>query len=284
MFPYSRSSSDLVLRPQFMSESLPQEIVDAIINELKDYKHDLKSCSLTCRSFVPQTRVHLFTSIELSSDSRCQKFMVMRSSSPYDLSSYIRSLTINFRRSDLTSRHLLDVMANLTVHHITLEHLNWGKLTSDMQGALCNSFPHLRSVSLIHTIFPDYPTVCGFMSGFPEFKNLSLSDAHVLTIGDHMGHEHRSVQLVGLSIIGAMSIFGLASSFSPISLTHLRSLRFTWSVLNDLSSLKSILLAARPNLEELVLNQVPSYGVIGEVTSPLFLVIYLNLARHRFGD
>ncbi|PBK85396.1 hypothetical protein ARMGADRAFT_563837 [Armillaria gallica] len=245
-----------------MSESLPQEIVDAIIDELKDYKHDLKSCSLTCRSFVPQTRVHLFTSIELSSNKRCQKFMVMRSSSPYDLSSYIRSLTINFRRSDLTSRHLLDVMANLTVHHITLEHLNWGNLTSDMQGALCISFPHLRSISLIHTIFPDYPTVCGFMSGFPELKNLSLSDAHVLTIGDHMGHEQRSVSLVGLSVIGAMSILGLASSFSPIPLTHLRSLRFTWSVLNDLGSLKSILLAARPNLEELVLNQVPSYGVI----------------------
>ncbi|SJL13251.1 uncharacterized protein ARMOST_16690 [Armillaria ostoyae] len=245
-----------------MSDSLPQEIIDVIIDKLKDYKHDLKSCSLTCRSFVPQTRVHLFTSIELSSNGRCQKFMAMRSSSPYDLSAYIRSLTISFRRSDLTSKHLLDVMTNLTVHHITLEHLNWGNLTSDMQGALRTSFPHLRSISLIHTIFPDYQTVSGFMSGFLELKDLSLSDVHVLTIGDHMGHEHRSVPLVGLSIIGAMSIFGLASSFSPISLTHLRSLRFTWSVLNDLGSLKSILLAARPNLEELVLNQVPSYGVI----------------------
>ncbi|KAK0499174.1 hypothetical protein EDD18DRAFT_64795 [Armillaria luteobubalina] len=246
-----------------MSDSLPQEIIDAIIDELKDYKYDLKSCSLTCRSFVPQTRIHLFASIELSSNRRCQQFMAMRSSSPHDhLSAHIRSLTINFRRSDLTARHLLNVITNLTVHHITLEHLNWSNLTSDMQKALCTSFPQIHSISLIHTIFPDYPTVYGFLSGFPELKNLSLSDAHVLTTGDHMGHELRSVPLVGLSVVGAMSIFGLASSFSPISLTHLRSLRFTWSVLNDLGSLKSILLAARQNLKELVINQVPTYGVI----------------------
>ncbi|KAK0463307.1 hypothetical protein IW261DRAFT_158827 [Armillaria novae-zelandiae] len=251
-----------------MSDSLPPEIIDAIIDELKDYTYDLKSCSLTCRSFVSQTRVHLFTSIELSSSRRCQQFMIMRSSSPYDhLSAHIWSLTINLRRSDLTSRHLLDAITNLTVHHITLEHLNWGKLTSDMQGVLSTSFPQLRSISLIHAIFPNYPAVCRFMSGFPELKDLSLSDAHVLKTSDHMGHEHRSVPLVGLSVIGAMNIFGLASSFSPISLTHLRSLRFTWSVLNDLGSLKPILLAARQNLEELVINQVPSYGVIGEVTS-----------------
>ncbi|KAK0184480.1 hypothetical protein F5146DRAFT_239897 [Armillaria mellea] len=248
-----------------MSDSLPQEIIDAIIDELKDYKYDLKSCSLTCRSFVPQTRVHLFTSIELSSNRQCQKFMAMRSSSPYDLSAYIRSLTINFRRSVLTSRHLLDVTTNLTVHRITLEHLNWGNLTSDMQRTLCTSFPHLRSISLIHTIFRDYQTVCGFMSGFPELQNLSLSDAHVLRAGDHMGYEHRSIPLFGLSIIGTMS-FTLASTFSPILLMHLRSLSFTWSVLNDLRSLKSILLATRQNLEELIINQVPTYGVIGLVT------------------
>ncbi|KAK0199365.1 hypothetical protein DFS33DRAFT_239057 [Desarmillaria ectypa] len=245
-----------------MSDSLPQEIVDTIIDELKDYKHDLKSCSLTCRSFVPQTRVHLFTSVELSSNRRCKKFMAMRSSSPSDLSTYIRSLTINFRRSDLTSQNLLDAITSLTVHRITLEHLNWGNLTQDMQQALCTSFPHLRSISLVHTTFPDYQAVCGFMSGFPELKDLSLSDAHVITAGDPMGYEHHSIRLVGLSVVKATSIFGLISSFSPISLTHLRSLIFTWSVLDDLGSLNSILLAAEPNLEELVLNQSPSYGEI----------------------
>ncbi|KAK0460438.1 uncharacterized protein EV420DRAFT_1532185 [Desarmillaria tabescens] len=250
-----------------MSDSLPQEIVDAIIDELKDYQHDLKSCSLTCRSFVPQTRVHLFTTIELSSNKRCQQFVSMRSSSPHDLSVYIKGLRINFLRSDLTSQNLLGVLASLTVHHITLERLKWGNLTPDMQQALCMSFPHLRSISLIHVIFPSYQTVCGFMGGFPELKGLSLSDARVLTAGDHsMDYNRRSIRLMELSIVRATSIFGITSAVSPISFKHLRSLKFTWSILNDLGTLQSILLAARPNLQELVLNQAPSYGEIGPVT------------------
>ncbi|KAG7445410.1 uncharacterized protein BT62DRAFT_193740 [Guyanagaster necrorhizus] len=246
-----------------MPDSLPQEIVDTIIDELKDYTHDLKSCSLTCRSFFPQTRVHLFTSIELSSNKRCQEFMVLRSSSPYDLSSYVRSLTINFRRSDLTFQNLLDVITCLTVHHITLERLNWGKLTEDMQGALSTSFPHLRSISFVHVKFPDYQTICGFLGGFPELQDVSLSDAHVRKPGDHMGYERSSIRLAGLSIIGApTSIHSLTSPLSPISLKHLRSLRFTWSVLNDLPTVQSILLAAQGSLKELILTQAPSYGEI----------------------
>ncbi|KAK0475013.1 hypothetical protein EDD18DRAFT_219369 [Armillaria luteobubalina] len=52
----------------------PQEIIDAIIDEIQNsspspYLHnDLSCCSLVCRSFLPRSRKHLFSSIALTSD------------------------------------------------------------------------------------------------------------------------------------------------------------------------------------------------------------------------
>ncbi|PBK60399.1 hypothetical protein ARMSODRAFT_1026589 [Armillaria solidipes] len=73
--------------------SLPQELVDRIIDEASDDTPTLQSCSLVSHTFLPRTRVHLFETIGLSTILECQKFHSLCVASPH-LTAYVKNLGI----------------------------------------------------------------------------------------------------------------------------------------------------------------------------------------------
>ncbi|KAK7007698.1 hypothetical protein R3P38DRAFT_1661960 [Favolaschia claudopus] len=67
---------------------LPQELIDAVIDELHDDIPTLKSCALAARTFVAPARRHIFKKIELTppkgeSSSTCQRFLELLTEGPH---------------------------------------------------------------------------------------------------------------------------------------------------------------------------------------------------------
>ncbi|OCH96235.1 hypothetical protein OBBRIDRAFT_718887, partial [Obba rivulosa] len=60
---------------------LPPDIVDNTIAFLYDDPSSLKACSLTCRAWLPTTRIHLFSFVDLS-DNKFSRFQRILQQSP----------------------------------------------------------------------------------------------------------------------------------------------------------------------------------------------------------
>lgn len=79
-----------------MAESLPQELVDAIIDEVHDF-NDLKACSLISHAFSSRTRAILFREVRLSGRSQLgafQRFFELCIISPH-IPSFVQTLCIH---------------------------------------------------------------------------------------------------------------------------------------------------------------------------------------------
>lgn len=63
--------------------TLPQGLIDLIVDGLQDDHAALKSISLTSRVFYPRTRPHLFRRVELFEDEQAQRFAALCHDSGY---------------------------------------------------------------------------------------------------------------------------------------------------------------------------------------------------------
>ncbi len=72
---------------------LPQELVEVIVDLLKDDKRSLRSCLLSARCFVERARIHLFRDVTISSPQRLTVLFALFELSP-SLPAMIR--TVNF--------------------------------------------------------------------------------------------------------------------------------------------------------------------------------------------
>ncbi|KAJ7205646.1 hypothetical protein C8J57DRAFT_1734593 [Mycena rebaudengoi] len=54
---------------------LPQELTEAILDNLHDNEHALVQCSLVCRTWAPATRYHLLSRVDLRSERICHRFL-----------------------------------------------------------------------------------------------------------------------------------------------------------------------------------------------------------------
>ncbi|KAF8959141.1 hypothetical protein BDZ97DRAFT_1412821 [Flammula alnicola] len=64
----------LMLRVHGNQIAFPQEIMDQFIDHLYDDRRTLKKCALVCRAWVPSSRYHLFSVINILHDSDYQRF------------------------------------------------------------------------------------------------------------------------------------------------------------------------------------------------------------------
>ncbi|KAF9029972.1 hypothetical protein BDZ89DRAFT_687471 [Hymenopellis radicata] len=72
--------------------TLPQELIDNIIDHLHDSPRDLKTCSLVSHSFYPRSLFHLFQCVDVSSAEVAQRFFTHMSP---ETRAIIRSLTLS---------------------------------------------------------------------------------------------------------------------------------------------------------------------------------------------
>lgn len=76
----------------------PPELVDRVIDYLHDHPHTLKSISLVCRAWSAASQLHLFHTVNLSSETRSGSFLKVLQSAP-KLAGHVRELRVEqFRR------------------------------------------------------------------------------------------------------------------------------------------------------------------------------------------
>lgn len=76
------------------ASSLPPELCDYTIDHLYDDAPSLKQCSLTCKSWLPAARFHLFGQAEIHSQNTCDAFYRLLSRTP-EIGGLIRQLHIS---------------------------------------------------------------------------------------------------------------------------------------------------------------------------------------------
>ncbi|KAK0435588.1 uncharacterized protein EV420DRAFT_1592889 [Desarmillaria tabescens] len=142
--------------------SLPQELVDRIIDEARDDIPTLRSCSLVSHAFLPRTRVHLFETIDLSTIDKCQN------STPCNLD--LCTLYGGRRERILEDPSFPAVMGLIPVcqlERLKINKYHWSEVSESSKEAL--SQHSFRSVVLDTNLLKDVDALYTVFSGSTEF-------------------------------------------------------------------------------------------------------------------
>jgi hypothetical protein len=111
---------------------LPGELINIIINHLLPDRRAIKICSLVCRAWLPWTRVHLFSSVQLVVNIRTVAgykdqvipFLSLLKSPYCTFPYYVRSIHMDWRRAKFPVQHSTSPLDVLHNRHPWLNHNN----------------------------------------------------------------------------------------------------------------------------------------------------------------
>lgn len=257
-----------------MSSVLPPELVDETIDHLWDDPVSLKACSLTCRSWVPSSRLHLFHTVRLRNATECTRFtsLVANTSS---IARCVRRLTLSaeYRGVDARGQPVeddgwIDAAAELVpklerVSTLGLSRVRWSALKPETRTAFRGLFKNVQTLFLFEVRFDTSKAVLDFLSAFPVLTSLyfhgvswdddllgraTLEDLKAL----NYGAEHGRMQL---------SYLFLDTRSSPTLVTEwllnhpteqrLRTIQLCWRELESMKSVGDLLHASGASLERL---------------------------------
>jgi len=147
-----------------MSRSLPPEILDLIIDHLRDEPTALKTCCLVSKSWVPRTRKHLFALVEFRAQEspveRWKKDFPVPSNSPahHTRTLYIRYLPA-LTDADTDAGGWIRTFHNVVNLH--LERVIWEGPQSPIVPFHGFSLT-IRSLNLVCTSFEVFDLICSF--------------------------------------------------------------------------------------------------------------------------
>ncbi|KAJ7266833.1 hypothetical protein C8J57DRAFT_1469885 [Mycena rebaudengoi] len=240
---------------------VPQEVVDAIIDNFAmsddekiwqshwpelDDANSLRACSLTSRSFLRRSRMHLFAATFCHSLSEFSHFDRLLAESPHIGELYVRHFTLSIRdrrapfvAEDVVLPRILSRLPRLT--HLTLDFLPTSHVSRDniwmlqppqfktsIQATL--SLHYLRSLRLYDLKFTNVSEFESLLSHAPSLKALTLG---------RIAFENPSIRRVDLPhdvcvVLESLeleleldAVDAIVSSFSIVDINHLQSLNVT---------------------------------------------------------
>lgn len=120
---------------RLMSASLLPETVDTVIDFLHDNKAALAACGLTCKTWLPSSRFHLFSRIELAMKSPAR----------------IRALTSLL--SDQSHSHLKSIVRHLCLKSMSIDNASSAEIVK-----LTSCLPEITSLTLSISDLTDFST------------------------------------------------------------------------------------------------------------------------------
>ncbi|KAK0187727.1 hypothetical protein F5146DRAFT_724756 [Armillaria mellea] len=168
---------------------LPQELIDAIIENYHIDKAALKACSLVNRSWTYSSQRQMFSHISFN---RCQSFHchslhsrrcrdIERFNSFISIHPYLAMLVKSIEVSPLLDAHLLGSMleklTNLESINLHLCGYSWDELSQSMRDTLITAFRslHLTHIEIRDGMFLHYPDFLALLTTCQYLKYLSLS-------------------------------------------------------------------------------------------------------------
>ncbi|KAK0505230.1 hypothetical protein EDD18DRAFT_328934 [Armillaria luteobubalina] len=252
-----------------MAESLPRELVDAIIDELPS-RRDLKALSLTCHVFSLPARAILFRQIKLTqlqlNPDVVQRFHELCVVSPH-IPPLVRALHLDGRCRGPTFLAVFDIiswvlqfMQNLRViklYHVTIG--NWVPSTTSSHS--------LREIHLTDVIFHEdgFRQMCALIRGSPHLERLFVHDNRRFSaFGGNatsqlsLNHTHCGPRIKDLSLgnrpLSSFIEAILDTKNCLVSIEELRWFQYTLTTATDFQHLAKILELTSGTLRVLLLT------------------------------
>lgn len=146
----------------------------------------MQACSLTCRSWVPTTRLHIFRTVRLTSESSCTQLAALLKDSPV-IARCVRKLTISAQYSGVGADNRAteddgwvngsaEIARALGVHSrvntLALSRLRWSSLAQDTRNAYEAVFRSVKTLLLFEVRFHASGDVLQFLDAFPNLEEL----------------------------------------------------------------------------------------------------------------
>ncbi|KAK0438519.1 uncharacterized protein EV420DRAFT_1209022 [Desarmillaria tabescens] len=193
----------------------PQEIFDAIIDQLKDDTDTLKEISLASTILSPRTRVHLFSSANLASKTDCARLRKLITQSPH-LARYFTSLTFEFHSRSVARSLPAKILRKLVnLRELTLTLGDFSNLRPSVISALgARSY---TSLALILIDFDSVTDICSLTHNSPSLKTMHIVAPRFFGPDVPCDHEDVVPSPTSLSITDTESDAGtiLGSILSP---------------------------------------------------------------------
>lgn len=164
----------------------PPELFDETLDHLWDDPKALSACSLTCRAWVPTTRLHLFRTVRLDSESSCTEFSALLQSTPA-IARCVRKLTISAQYSGVgtdargreddgwvnSSAPIARTLgAHSRVNTLAFSRLRWTSLDQGTRDAYKALFKGVKTLLLFEVRFHTSGDVLEFLDAFPDLEEL----------------------------------------------------------------------------------------------------------------
>ncbi|KAI0345311.1 hypothetical protein BDW22DRAFT_1390817 [Trametopsis cervina] len=276
---------------------LPPELFDETLDHLWDDPQTLQACSLTCRSWVPTARLHLFRTIRLSSLSSCTQFAEIIDAAP-TVAWCVRKLTIsaqylgvdedqNAIEDDEWVNQTQSIARSLGAHGrvdtLALSRLRWNTLEPATRDAFKAVFQTVKTLILFEVRFHTSGDVLDFLNAFPELEELyfhAVSWEHeFIDTGavsnristDRQAYQADKMQLTYL-FLDPRSSPTLVTEWvlSHPSEQRLRTIQLCWREMDNTKALGDLLKASGSSLERLQIefpSGIPEEAVLANHVS-----------------
>ncbi|PCH37694.1 hypothetical protein WOLCODRAFT_95650 [Wolfiporia cocos MD-104 SS10] len=166
-----------------MTFVLPPELWDETIDHLWDDPKALTACALTCRDWVPSSRLHLFRTVRIQSAKHCARFAALLADRP-EIAPCVRRFTISAEYAGIDSHgepkeddewvdNVADIVPLLVnVSTVGLSRVRWGVLQPKTQDVLKRMFRRVHTLFLFEVRFLASADVITFLSAFPVLNEL----------------------------------------------------------------------------------------------------------------
>ncbi len=157
--------------------SIPPELSDYVIDFLHDDRPSLKACSLTCRTWHPAARHHLFRTVTFSSPRSREDFQQLLHAAPY-IGQFARDVRLG-KWSPYVAKGEIYKPEQLSMIFCALpavERLELVLVEMDavLESSLIRHFTSVTQLSLEYCRFPAFGALVGLLRSFPALERLSL--------------------------------------------------------------------------------------------------------------
>ena len=176
---------------QTMRSTLPQEVIDHVIDLLSEERGALKACALVCRAWLHRCREHLHHSVTIYHQNCCihpsqipdlDRLLALPVVAAYTQELILEGKTdyAALRKTDADVEHngeeifwhVLSQFAH--VHSLRVKRLFWVAHTLSNKDRLCAAFPYVAKLDVYMSDFVDAQEFLSFITGFPQLQRLKV--------------------------------------------------------------------------------------------------------------
>lgn len=249
-------------KPTPTMSSLPQELIDKIIDEVSQHEsaHDLRACCLVQKRWVERSRRHLFKEVGLYAADHFRDWVKVIPPGCDGPCHHVRSLMYRQGAAVLGPKQLLDLHPGHFTSFTGLENLHifnlsLGRFTStSMQKAFGPVGRFVRTL-VVRDVVLTLNSLLMFLAHFPHLETLHLGN-NLSMVPEKKKQPRNLPRLAGELVLAAMGSvhrpFVLGLSKLPLCYSELDiELRWNSEILNAVGHL---ILTCSPTLEKLTLK------------------------------